>query len=176
MKNANDAAIAGLLKKVVSDQQTLAGHLEELNEKVAGMSHGTPGNSSIASAEVNDVSHLENLQTTQQINSDAYGASFTIKKNIRKNLQRSIVPFLVISTCVALVSVALLRIYLPDQDEIRHLRDQKDQLTHDIEKLRHIGANADVTTCTVDGVIRFCAKIDKQARTDGGDYQIIQNR
>lgn len=72
--------------------------------------------------------------------------------------------------------VLALWLYVPSPFSLQHLREEKAKLTKDIAKLRQSGANADVITCDVNGEVRFCAKIDPQARGDRDGYQIIQNK
>lgn len=72
--------------------------------------------------------------------------------------------------------VLALWMYVPSPFSLQHLREEKAKLTKDIAKLRQSGANADVITCDVNGEVRFCAKIDSNARGDWDGYQIIQNK
>jgi CRISPR/Cas system CMR subunit Cmr4 (Cas7 group RAMP superfamily) len=72
--------------------------------------------------------------------------------------------------------VLALWMYVPSPFSLQHLREEKAKLTKEIAKLRQSGANADVITCDVNGEVRFCAKIDSNARGDWDGYQIIQNK
>jgi len=67
-------------------------------------------------------------------------------------------------------------LYVPSPFSLQHLREEKAKLTKDIAKLKQSGANADVITCDVNGEVRFCAKIDTNARGNWDGYQIIQNK
>lgn len=72
--------------------------------------------------------------------------------------------------------ILALWLYVPSPFSLQHLREEKAKLTKDIAKLRQSGANADVITCDVNGEVRFCAKIDTNARGNWDGYQIIQNK
>lgn len=72
--------------------------------------------------------------------------------------------------------ILALWMYVPSPFSLQHLREEKAKLTKDIAKLRQSGANADVITCDVNGEVRFCAKIDSNARGNWDGYQIIQNK
>ena len=72
--------------------------------------------------------------------------------------------------------VLALWLYVPSPFSLQHLREEKAKLTKDIAKLKQSGANADVITCDVNGEVRFCAKIDTNARGNWDGYQIIQNK
>lgn len=72
--------------------------------------------------------------------------------------------------------VLALWLYVPSPFSLQHLREEKAKLTKDIAKLKQSGANADVITCDVNGEVRFCAKIDANARGNWDGYQIIQNK
>lgn len=72
--------------------------------------------------------------------------------------------------------ILALWMYVPSPFSLQHLREEKAKLTKDIAKLRQSGANADVITCDVNGEVRFCAKIDNDARGNWDGYQIIQNK
>ncbi|MNJ87735.1 hypothetical protein D3C87_52670 [compost metagenome] len=72
--------------------------------------------------------------------------------------------------------ILALWLYVPSPFSLQHLREEKAKLTKDIAKLRQSGANADVITCDVNGEVRFCAKIDTDARGNWDGYQIIQNK